>query len=445
MSAAGLHQSTNIAEDCSDKQAAIIGGGPAGLMAAEILAGAGATVDVYESMPTLGRKFLRAGLGGLNITHSEPFDAFCSRYDDRQASMQPFLDGFPPDALRKWVHELGIETFVGTSGRVFPKEMKAAPLLRMWVHRLRAQGVRFHLNHRWLGFCQAERSGQSSEPALRIFGQSEKLALRIANRTDEFTITPEVVILALGGASWPQLGSAGTWVSWLEERGVKVVPWQSANCGFDVDWSAHMREKFPGVPLKAVSLTFTGLDGVTESREGELLIREYGIEGSLVYAFSKKLREFINARGKATFTLDLLPGRSADRVLKELSSPRGSKSMSRYLQKCLGDNALKRTLLFEILSKEQMEDPSTLAKFVKALPITVQRPRPIEEVISSAGGVAFDSLDENLMLKALPGIFVAGEMIDWEAPTGGYLLTGCLSTGRWAAIGAAKWLQKNSL
>lgn len=413
----------SIAEDCSNKHVAIIGGGPAGLMAAEVLVRAGATVDVYESMPTLGRKFLRAGLGGLNITHSEPFDEFCARYSDRQSQMQPFLDSFPPEALREWVHELGINTFVGTSGRVFPTEMKAAPLLRTWVHRLRIEGVRFHHNHRWLGFDDGG-------------------SLRIANRTEEFSIKPDAVILALGGASWPQLGSTGSWLPWLQERGVEIAAWQSANCGFDVDWSAHMREKFDGVPLKAVSLTFSGLDGITESKEGELLIRDYGIEGSLIYAFSKKLREYINTHGAATFTLDLLPGRNADRVLKELSAPRGSKSMSRYLQKCLGNNSLKRALLYETLSKEQMDDPSTLAQYVKALPITVRRTRPIEEVISSAGGVCFSSLDENLMLKALPGIFVAGEMIDWEAPTGGYLLTGCFSTGRWAGIGASRWLSE---
>lgn len=420
----GSQASTNITEDCSDKRVAIIGGGPAGLMAAEVLIRAGASVDVYESMPTLGRKFLRAGLGGLNITHSEPFKTFCSRYGDRRSQMQPFLDSFPPDALREWVHGLGIETFVGTSGRVFPTEMKAAPLLRTWVHRLRNEGVRFYHNHRWIGF-----DGDG--------------LLCIANRTEEFTIKPDAVILALGGASWPQLGSTGTWVSWLQERGVEIAPWQSANCGFDVNWSAHMREKFVGAPLKAVSLTFTGLDGFTETKAGELLIREYGIEGGLIYSFSKNLREYINAHGEATFTLDLLPGRSDERVLNELSRPRGSKSMSRYLQKCLGDNALKRTLLYEILSKEQMDDPSTLANYIKALPITVRRTRPIEEVISSAGGVCFGALDENLMVKALPGIFVAGEMIDWEAPTGGYLLTGCFGTGRWAATGAARWMKRS--
>lgn len=402
-------------------QVAIIGGGPAGLMAAEILIDTGMHVDVYEAMPTLGRKFLRAGLGGLNITHSEPYQAFCSRYGDKQSQMQPFLDEFPPDAVREWVHGLGIKTFVGSSLRVFPTEMKAAPLLRTWVHRLRSAGVLFHLSHRWLGF---EADG----------------SLRLASRTEEFTIKPDAVLLALGGASWPQLGATGSWVPWLADRGVEIAPWQSANCGFDVAWSAHMREKFAGAPLKAVSLTFTTLDGTTETREGELLISENGIEGSLIYAFSKNLREHINALAEATFTIDLLPHRSFDRVLQELSRPRGSRSVSRHLQTCLGNDALKRALLYETLTREQIADPSALAKLIKALPITVRSTRPLAEAISSAGGVCFGALDQNLMLKALPGVFVAGEMIDWEAPTGGYLLTGCFATGRWAATGMIQWL-----
>ncbi|MBX9691399.1 MAG: TIGR03862 family flavoprotein [Cyanobacteria bacterium] len=421
MSASNTQPPAYTPENCNGKRVAIIGGGPAGLMAAEILVGAGASVDVYEAMPTLGRKFLRAGLGGLNITHSEPFEAFCSRYGDRQVDMQVFLEHFPPDTLREWVHGLGIKTFVGTSGRVFPTEMKAAPLLRTWLHRLRSGGVNFHLKHRWLGF-------------------GENGSLQLENADGGLSIRPDAVILALGGASWPQLGSTGSWVSWLQKLGVDVAPWQSANCGFDVDWTAHMREKFAGSPLKAVSLKFTGVDGAVESRQGELLISEYGLEGSLIYAFSKQLRELINVHGKAVVTIDLLPGRSAERVLADLSRPRGSRSVSRHLQSCLGNNSLKRALLYEVLSREQMSDPSTLAKFVKELPITLQRTRPIEEVISSAGGVCFSSLDGNLMLKAVPGVFVAGEMIDWEAPTGGYLLTGCFSTGRWAGIGASHWL-----
>lgn len=421
---------------------AIIGGGPAGLMAAEVLINAGSSVDVYEAMPTLGRKFLRAGLGGLNITHSETFTDFCSRYGDRQSHMQPYLDAFPPDRLRHWVHGLGIETFVGSSGRVFPTEMKAAPLLRAWVHRLRSAGVQFHLNHRWLGF---DGDGGSACDKGRGQGSAKDSAysLRIAGPTEEFLIRPKAVILALGGASWPQLGSTGTWAPWLQERGVEMAPWLSANCGFDVGWSAHLREKFPHYPLKSVALTFTDLHGITESRQGEILISEYGVEGSLIYAFSRRLRDYLNEHGEATFTLDLLPARSAERVLADLARPRGSKSMSKHLQSCLKIDGLKSALLYEFLSREQINDASVLAKYIKALPITVRSTRPIAEAISTAGGVCFSSLDQNLMLKALPGVFVCGEMIDWEAPTGGYLLTGCFATGRRAGQGVLNWLQAN--
>ncbi|MCA9802497.1 MAG: TIGR03862 family flavoprotein [Cyanobacteria bacterium HKST-UBA02] len=413
--------SSIVPEDCQGRSVAIIGGGPAGLMAAEVLVGAGASVDVYESMPTLGRKFLRAGLGGLNITHSEPYPTFCSRYGDRQSQLQAVLDRFPPEALREWVHGLGIDTFVGTSGRVFPTEMKAAPLLRAWVHRLRKSGVRFHVSHKWLGF---EDDG----------------SLRMESPDGELTVHADAFVLAMGGASWPQLGSTGSWSQRLQDRGVEMAPWQSANCGFDVPWTEPLREKFAGAPLKAVSLTFMDLDGNSETRKGELLISEYGVEGSLIYAFSRRMRDYINVHGNATFELDLLPGRSAERVLKDLSRPRGSRSMSRHLQGCFGNDALKRALLYEVLTREQMEDPAVLARFVKALPITVKSPRPIAEAISSAGGVCFSSLDDNYMLQAVPGVFVAGEMIDWEAPTGGYLLTACFATGRQAALGVTRWL-----
>jgi uncharacterized flavoprotein (TIGR03862 family) len=425
MSAVGSPFESINPDSCNNKKVAIIGGGPAGLMAAEVLVAAGVDVDVHEAMPTLGRKFLRAGLGGLNITHSEPYMEFCSRYGDKQPQLQMILDNFTPVAFREWVHGLGIETFVGTSGRVFPTEMKAAPLLRKWVHRLRSAGVRFHLGHSWRGF-------------------NNDGSLRMATGTEEFFIKPDVTILALGGASWPQLGSTGSWVPWLQEHGVEITPWQSANCGFDVSWSSHIREKFAGAPLKAVSVSCTGLNGVTLNKHGELLIAEYGVEGSLIYAFSKELRELINAHGKATFTVDLSPGRSAQKVLADLSRARGSRSISRHLQSCLGKSPLKRALLYEFLSREQIADPKMLAKFVKALPITVRKTRPIEQAISSAGGVSFNSVDQNLMLKTLPGIFAAGEMLDWEAPTGGYLLTACCALGRWAGLGALKWLSASS-
>ncbi len=411
-------------------------------MAAEMLVNEGVSVDVYEAMPTLGRKFLRAGLGGLNITHSERFDDFCTRYSDKQSVMQTILDAFPPDALRQWVHELGINTFIGTSGRVFPTEMKAAPLLRAWVHRLRNSGVRFHHSHRWLGFdgdsLRIENASGESPNEISIELPSEFPT----EFPPEFPKRPNCVILALGGASWPQLGSTGAWLPWLQERGVEMAPLLSANCGFDVEWSAHLREKFSHAPLKSVALSFTDLNGVTESREGEILISDYGVEGSLIYVFSRRLRDYLSVHGQATFNLDILPGKSLERVTADLSRPRGSRSLSRHLQTCLGDNALKRALLYEVLSREQMEDSVTLAKYIKALPITVRSTRPIAEAISTAGGVSFNSVDSNLMLKALPGIFVAGEMLDWEAPTGGYLLTGCFATGRQAALGALGWLRR---
>ena len=412
-------------QSIAGRSVAVIGGGPSGLMAAELLAGAGAEVDVYESMPTVGRKFLRAGLGGLNITHSEPYEAFCSRYGDRRADLQSVLDLFSPEALCAWVHDLGIETFVGSSGRVFPKEMKAAPLLRSWIHRIRNAGVRINTRH----------------SLVRINSDN---SITLKNADTEFSTSPDAVILALGGASWPQLGSDGSWAPWLEEKGVGFVPFESANCGFEVTWSDHLKEKFSGAPLKAVSLTFTDLKGVTESREGELLISEYGVEGSLIYAYSKRIREYLKVHGKATIYIDLLPGRSAERVLKDLSRPREKRSLSRHLQGCFGKDALKRSLLFELLTREQMEAPETLAKLVKALPISINATRPIEEAISSAGGVKFESIDENYMLKAMPGVFVAGEMLDWEAPTGGYLLTACFATGVAAAIGASRWLGSKS-
>ncbi|MBL1265587.1 TIGR03862 family flavoprotein [Candidatus Methylomicrobium oryzae] len=402
-------------------QVAVIGGGPSGLMAAEALSLAGVQVDVYDAMPSLGRKFLLAGIGGLNITHSEDYAAFCARYGDRRPQLQAMLDRFPPEALRGWVHGLGIETFVGSSGRVFPTQMKAAPLLRAWLHRLRSAGVRFHVRHRWLGWD--------------VDG-----ALRLANPEGEVAIKPQATVLALGGASWPQLGSDGAWVPWLQGRSVGIEPLQSANCGFEVAWSRHLRDKFAGAPLKSVALTFTDAQGRTERRQGEMVVSAHGVEGSLIYAFSQRLRDCLNAHGSATFSLDLAPGRGAERILAELGRPRGSRSLSSHLQSRLGLAGVKAALLHEVLSKEQFTDPAALAAAIKALPITVRAPFPLAEAISTAGGVRFDSLDPNLMLTALPGVFVAGEMIDWEAPTGGYLLTACFATGLHAGLGVRDWL-----
>jgi uncharacterized flavoprotein (TIGR03862 family) len=301
--------------------------------------------------------------------------------------------------------------------------MKAAPLLRAWLHRLRSTGVRLHVRHRWLGW---DADG----------------ALRLVNPGGEISIKPQATVLALGGASWPQLGSDGAWLPWLQARGVEITPLQSANCGFEVVWSAHLRDKFAGAQLKSVALTFTDALGHTEQRQGEMMISAHGVEGSLIYAFSQRLREYLNAHGSATFTLDLVPRRDAERVLAEVSHPRGSRSVSSHLKSRVGIAGVKVALLHEVLSKEQFADASTLAATIKALPITVRATRPIAEAISTAGGVSFNSLDQNLMLTALPGVFVAGEMVDWEAPTGGYLLTACFATGLCAGQGVRDWLNR---
>ena len=398
------------------KSVAIIGGGPAGLMAAEALSQAGIQVDLYDAMPSVGRKLLLAGIGGLNITHSEDYNTFCTRYGAEQTLLQPSLDQFTPDMLRAWVHKLGIETFVGTSGRVFPKEMKAAPLLRAWLHLLRQQGVRFHVRHRWLGW--------SADGALQITGPNGTC-----------TIKPDATILALGGASWPKLGSDGNWVPLLQARGVHITPLQSANCGFEVPWSNLLKQKFSGEPLKAIAIRFTDHTGQTHQRQGECVISREGIEGSLMYALSRPLRETINAIGEATFYLDLAPDRRPEKI-QDLLCRRGSKSLSSYLKSALGFSGIKTALLYEVLGKAQINDLKTLAATIKALPITTRATRPIAEAISTAGGVGLNEIDQHFMIKKLPGVFVAGEMLDWEAPTGGYLLTGCLATGLSAGRGA---------
>ena len=396
---------------------AVIGAGPAGLMAAEVLAAAGVQVDVYDAMPSAGRKFLLAGKGGLNLTHSEPFEMFASRYGARRPQVEPLLRRFDAQALREWAKGLGVDTFVGTSGRVFPAEMKAAPLLRAWLHRLRAAGVRFHMRHRFLGWA--------------VGG-----ALRFSTPAGESEAAAEAVVLALGGASWPRLGSDGAWVALLQERGVAVAPLLPANCGFDVrnGWSDHFASRFAGQPFKSVAIRFGSFH-----RQGEFVATATGVEGSLVYAVSAPLRDEIQERGSAVFELDLLPARSAAQVLAEVAHPRGSRSLSSHLKSRLKLDPIKLALLHELLSKEELHDPARLAAAIKALPVTVAAPRPVAEAISTAGGVSFEALDENQMLRAMPGVFCAGEMLDWEAPTGGYLLTACFATGRSAAQGVLRW------
>jgi uncharacterized flavoprotein (TIGR03862 family) len=405
------------------KSAAVIGAGPAGLMAAEELALAGAQVDVYDAMPSAGRKFLLAGIGGLNITHAEPLDMLVSRYGVRSAQVAAWLEHLSPQVLRDWVHSLGIDTFIGTSQRVFPKDMKAAPLLRAWLYRLRAQGVRFHARHRWLGW---EADG----------------ALRLHSPQGELLIKPAATVLALGGASWKKLGSDGAWQPWLQAVGVDVKPMLPSNCGFDLakPWSAHLRSQFAGLPLKPVALHFKDSRGQEFHKQGEFVITETGVEGSLIYAASSQIRDEIMRSGLATIHLDLLPSFSLEKVQSEVSHPRGSKSLSAHLKSRLSLHGLKSALLYEVLSKEEMQDANTLAQTIKALPLTFSTTRPIDEAISSAGGVTFEAMNAQLMLNAHPSIFCAGEMIDWEAPTGGYLLNASLASGRVAGRGAAQWL-----
>jgi uncharacterized flavoprotein (TIGR03862 family) len=403
---------------------AIVGGGPAGLMAAETLSRAGAfDIHLYDAMPSVGRKFLLAGRGGMNITHAEPYEEFVTRYGARAAALRPMLDAFGPDAVRAWVHGLGIDTFVGTSGRVFPTEMKAAPLLRAWLHRLREAGVHFHQRQRWTGWADG--------------------ALRFDTPAGEQRVRADATVLALGGASWARLGSDGAWVPLLAQRGIDVAPLRPSNCGFDVGWSPLFAGRHAGQPLTTVAATWTDASGKRVRRQGQFVVTASGVEGSLIYALSAPVREQIAAHGSAVIELDLLPDLPAERVLAEVARPRGSRSLSSHLQGRLGIKGVKAGLLHECLTKEQYADPATLARALKALPLTLRAARPIDEAISSAGGVAFEALD-GTMLQPLPGVFVAGEMVDWEAPTGGYLLTACLASGVAAGEQVAAWLRNSA-
>ncbi|MCI0911786.1 TIGR03862 family flavoprotein [Pseudomonas putida] len=398
--------------------AVVIGAGPAGLMAAEALAQQGLAVQVFDAMPSVGRKFLLAGVGGMNITHSEPYPQFVARYAERQDAIGRLLQDFDADALRQWIHGLGIETFVGTSGRVFPTDMKAAPLLRAWLKRLRDRGVVIHTRHRWLGW--------------NLDG-----TLRLGYPQGELNIKADVLVLALGGGSWARLGSDGAWQPLLAERAVDISPLQASNCGFEVaGWSALLKDKFAGAPLKNIALSVPG----KAPRKGEFILTAQGVEGSLVYAWSAPLREAINQKGQATLLLDLLPDKPVDKIAQALAKPRGSRSMAKHLHSQLGIDGVKAALLRELTDQATFADMAALARAIKALPITLVRTRPLDEAISSAGGVRFEGLDEGLMLKGMPGVFCAGEMLDWEAPTGGYLLTACFASGLRAGRAAADWL-----
>ena len=388
-------------------------------MAAEAAVAAGAAVDLYEGKPSVGRKFLIAGRGGLNLTHSDPPGLFASRYGARAGDVARWLEAFGPDDLRAWARGLGIETFVGSSGRVFPLDQKAAPLLRAWVKRLRDAGVRFHVQHRCVGF-------------------DDEGALRFDTPEGEVRVRHGASVLALGGGSWPQLGSDGAWTQWLGER-TSVRALAPSNCGFDAGWTPTFAARFAGEPVKPGWIGLRDGDRI-EWQQGEFVVTTTGIEGSLVYALSARLRDAIAAHGSVEVLLDLAPGRDIARLERELSRPRGHRSFSEFLRRQAGLSGVRAGLLRELVPHPAQLAPSRLAASIKAAPLRLLRPRPIAESISSAGGVLLEALDENLMLRALPGVFCAGEMLDWEAPTGGYLLSACFASGALAGRGAATWL-----
>ena len=445
------------------KKVIVVGGGPAGLMAADVLCNAGVSVHLYDAMPSVGRKFLLAGKGGLNLTHSEPAEIFVSRYGARRFQIEALLGGLDAAGVRAWAAALGVDTFVGSSGRVFPADMKAAPLLRAWLHRLRHPAkdaikgaeVVFHMRHRWTGW---------SDDDLGTTATGNDLCLGFDTPKGRVHVEADAVVLAMGGGSWSRLGSDGAWVPKLQARGVGVAPLLPSNCGFDVvkstqpqfhrqvpspqgiseptgiGWSEHFSGRFAGQPFKSVAIQVETSRGEKFHRKGEFVATATGVEGSLIYAASSLLRDEIIANGHATFHLDLLPDMSPERVLAEVLHPRGARSLSSHLKSRLHIDGIKSAILHELLTKEQMADPAQLASAIKALPIVLAAVRPIDEAISTAGGILFDAMDDNLMLSKLPGVFCAGEMLDWEAPTGGYLLTACLASGRRVGKGVLTYL-----
>lgn len=409
----------------SSPRLAVIGGGPAGLMAAETARAAGLDVHVFEAKGSVGRKFLIAGKGGLNLTHSEPRPAFDARYRERASEVAAWLDDFDAEALRDWARDLGINTYVGSSGRVFPDDRKAAPLLRGWVRRLKDAGVQFHVQHRWQGW---HADG----------------ALRFATAAGETSFSASAVVLALGGGSWPQLGSDGAWMHTLTARGIDLAPLAPANCGFDIGWSALLAQKFAGAPLKPVIAHWRDAQGTEHTLQGECVLTTSGIEGSLIYALSADLRNTIARSGEATLHLDLAPGRELERLVQALAKPRGSRSLGEHLRRQAGIDGAKAALVFEVLDKAALQDMTRVAATIKRLPLCLCRARPMAETISTAGGVRLEALDAQLMLRSLPGVFCAGEMLDWEAPTGGYLLTASFASGVRAGRGAAAWLKNQA-
>ena len=403
---------------------AVIGGGPAGLMAAETARAAGIDVHLFEAKGSVGRKFLIAGKGGLNLTHSEPRPGFDARYRERVREVGAWLDDFDADALRQWARGFGIETYVGSSGRVFPNDRKAAPLLRGWVRRLKESGVHMHVQHRWMGW-------------------DDTGALRFDTPDGPMPFKADAVVLALGGGSWPKLGSDGAWMPLLAARGIDLAPLVPSNCGFDIGWSPYLADKFAGAPLKPVIAHWHDGAGHAHTLQGECVLTAHGIEGSLIYAISADLREVLARDGTVTLHLDLAPGRTLERLARDLAKPRNGRSLGEHLRRQAGIEGAKAALLFEVLDKVALQDMQRVAATIKQLPLTLRSTRPLTEAISTAGGVRLEALNSRLMLRALPGVFCAGEMLDWEAPTGGYLLTACFASGLRAGRGAVAWLQCN--
>ncbi len=399
------------------KQIAIVGGGPAGLMAAQQLVGQGFDVHLYDAMPSLGRKFLMAGKSGMNLTHSEDFTKFLTRYQDGSPLLQEIISEFQPDDIRKWVASLGVETFVGSSGRVFPTDFKAAPLLRAWVRHLKDNGLQTHVRHRWTGWTEKALVFDTPE------GKKE--------------VTPDATILALGSVCWPKLGSDGTWQNPFKTAGINLNPFKPSNCGFQVNWSDHLTKNFAGHPVKSVALDVAG-----KTTRGDFVVSSYGVEGSAIYTRSRELRLMLEETGQALLHIDLAPDKNIEQIKSALAQPRGSKSLSNHIRRTLGLKGVKMALLRECLDKDTFQSTEKLAHGLKSLPIKLTGTRPIEEAISCAGGVTFDNLDENLMVREQPGLFLAGEMLDWDAPTGGYLLSGCFALGKRAGLGCEKFLKE---
>jgi len=400
-----------------ETRVAVVGCGPAGLMAATVLSEAGLSVDIFDTKGSAGRKFLVAGRGGLNLTHSEHAEAFAARYGNNAEIFKKLLAGFSPDDLRAWLRGLGVETFVGTSGRVFPKDATAHDILKIWLETLAERGVVFHYHHRWQGFAET----------------GAPLFLTENGELREFPA--RALLLALGGASWPQTGSDGKWTPFLAAGGVQLAPFRPANCGIEVAWSEHFRTRFSGKPLKNLLLRCGD-----RQASGDVVVTAHGLEGGPVYALSGVIRDLLEKKSPVPLFLDLKRDLPLDRLREKLEHRRGKESLANFLRKAIHLTGPAYSLLREICSPEEMNDPVDLAGHIKNLLIPISNTRPLAEAISSAGGIAFDEVDADLMLRKLPGVFVAGEMLDWEAPTGGYLLQGAFSTGYLAANGLLKWL-----